>query len=90
MRWSNLNIEIENFEQTLFVCLSIKRGRRVVRRCWVKFQRRGILLIWINVGQGPIALAVDAGGGSLDIFPSSIISLLLSPSLWGTTRYRLK
>ena len=24
--------------------------------------------IWINVGQGPIALAVGAGGGCLDIF----------------------
>ena len=24
--------------------------------------------IWITVGQGPIALAVDAGGGCLDIF----------------------
>ena len=34
-------------------------------------------------------LAVDAGGGCSDIFPSSIISLL-SPCLWKTTRYRLK
>ena len=24
--------------------------------------------IWMIVGQGPIALAVDAGGGCLDIF----------------------
>ena len=24
--------------------------------------------IWISVGQGPTALAVDAGGGCLDIF----------------------
>ena len=38
-------------------------GGRVVRRCWVKFQCRGVLLIWIIVGQGPIALAVGAGGG---------------------------
>ena len=29
---------------------------------------RGVLLIWIIVGQGPIALAVGAGGGCLDIF----------------------
>ena len=37
---------------------------------------------WIVVGQGPIALAVGAGGGCLDIFLSSIISLLfLSLSL---------
>ena len=34
------------------------------------------------------ALAVGAGGGCLDIFLSSIISLL-SPYLWETTRYRL-
>ena len=33
-----------------------------------------------NSRQGPIALAVGAGGGCLDIFPSSILSLL-SPSL---------
>ena len=35
------------------------------------------------------ALAVGVDGGCLDIFLSSIISLL-SPSLWETTRYRLK
>ena len=35
------------------------------------------------------ALAVGAGGGCLDIFLSSIISLI-SPSLWETARYRLK
>ena len=42
-------------------CFSF-RGGRVVRRCWVNFQCRGVLLIWIIVGQGPIALAVGAGG----------------------------
>ena len=41
---------------------------RVVRRCWVNFQCRGVLLIWITVGQGPIVLAVGAGRGCLDIF----------------------
>ena len=65
-------------------------GGRVVRRCWVNFQCRGVLLIWIIVGQGPVALAVGAGGGCLDIF--SLISPFspLSPSLWETARYRLK
>ena len=43
-------------------------GGRVVRLSWVNFQGRGILLIWIIVGQGPIALEVGAGGGYLDIF----------------------
>ena len=36
--------------------------------CFVNFQCRGVLLIWIIVGQGPLALAVGAGGGCLDIF----------------------
>ena len=45
--------------------------------------------IWITVRQGPIALAVGAGGGGLDILLSSILSPL-SPSLWETARYRLK
>ena len=45
--------------------------------------------ILITVGQGPTALAVCAGGGCLDIFLSSILSLL-SPSLWETARYRPK
>ena len=60
------------------------------RRCWVNFQCRGVLLVWMIVGQGPIALAVGAGGGCSDI--SSLIHLFsfLSPSLWETARYRLK
>ena len=54
-------------------------GGRVVRWCWVNLQCRGVLLIWIMVGQGPIALAVGAGGGCLVIFFSSIISLFFLP-----------
>ena len=42
---------------------------RVVRWCWVNFQCRGVLLIWLIVGQEPTALAVGAGGGCLDIHP---------------------
>ena len=49
------------------------------RRCWVNFQCRGVLLVWMIVGQGPIALAVGAGGGCLDIF--SHLSFLFSFSL---------
>ena len=49
----------------------------------------GLPTILITVGQGPIALAVDAGGGDMDILLSSVLSLL-SPSLWETARYRLK
>ena len=55
------------------LCLSLNfliagGGGRVVRRCWVNIQCQGVLLIWIIVGQGPIALAVGAGGDCLDIF----------------------
>ena len=42
------------------------------------------------VGQGPIALAVDAGGSYLDIFTLLYPFSPLSPSLWETARYRLK
>ena len=46
--------------------------------------------ILITVGQGPIALAVGAGGGGLDIFTLIYPSFPLSPSLWETARYGLK
>ena len=35
--------------------------------------------ILITVGQGPTALAVCAGGGCLDFFLSSVLSLLFLP-----------
>ena len=50
-------------------------GGRVVQRYWVNFQCRGVLLTCIIVGQGPIALAVCAGGGIRLSF------LIPSPSL---------
>ena len=53
----------------------------MVQRYWVNFQCRGVLLIWIIVGQGPITLAVDADGGCLDIFFSHLSVLFPSPSL---------
>ena len=65
-------------------------GGWVVRRCWVNFQCRGVLLIWLIVGQGPTALAVDADGGCLDIFTLIYLFSPLSPPLWETVRYRLK
>ena len=66
------------------------RGGRVVRWSWVSFQCRGVLLIWITVGQGPSVLAVGAGGGCMDIFTLIYPFFPLSPSLWETARYRLK
>ena len=55
------------------------RGGRVVQWCLVNFQCRGVLLIWIIVGQGPTALAVGAGGDCSDIFLSSVTSLFFLP-----------
>ena len=58
-----------------------KVGGRVEPWCWVNFQCRGILLVWIIVGQGPTALALGAGGGCLDIFSLIYHFSLLSPTL---------
>ena len=46
--------------------------------------------IWVIVGQGPIVLAVGAGGGLFWTFFLSSIPSSLSPSVWETARYRLK
>ena len=46
--------------------------------------------IWMILGQGPIALAIGAGGGCLDIFTLLYPFSPLSPSLWEMARYRLK
>ena len=45
--------------------------------------------IWMIVGQGPMALAVGAGGVVWTFLLSSILSPL-SPSPWETAQYRLK
>ena len=56
---------------------------------WVHFQCRGVPLIWILVGQGPIALAVGAVGGRLNNFSLVFLFLFFLP-LWETARNRLK
>ena len=48
-----------------------------------KLQCRGVLLIWIIVGQGPIAIKVGAGWGCLDFFSLVYLVFCLSPSLGG-------
>ena len=55
-----------------------------------KLPEPGRPTIWMIVGQGPIALAVGAGGGCLDIFTLVYPFFPLSPSLWEAARYRLK
>ena len=83
------------FKKRLFIFFTYLKYQWVcvhekLRRCWVNFQCRGDLLIWIIVGQGPIALAIGASGVCLDIFSLSYHFSFLSPSLWETARYRLK
>ena len=63
------------------IFIAFSGGGRVVRRCWVSFQCQDILLLWITVGQEPIALAVGADGGCLDIFSLVYLFSFLSPSL---------
>ena len=46
--------------------------------------------IWITVGQGPIALAVGAGGGCMDIFSLVYHFSFFTLTLWETARYGLK
>ena len=62
----------------------------MVRWCLVNFQCRGVLLIWIRVGQGPTALAMGADGVVGTYFAVVYNFPFVSPSLWETTRYRLK
>ena len=42
----------------------------------------------IKEGQGPIVLAIGAGGGCLDIFSLIYHFSFLSPSLWEMARYK--
>ena len=74
---------ITNYPEFRRLCfrlsIFVHGGERVVRWCWVNVQSRGVLLIWILVAQGPTALAAGAGGGSFDIFLSSIISFFSLP-----------
>ena len=58
-------------------------GGRVVRRLWVNFQCRGVVLIWIIVGQRPIALAVGSGRGCWTFFLSSVCLSFLYFSIFG-------
>ena len=46
--------------------------------------------IWMTVGQGPIVLAVGAGRELFGHFTLVYPFSPRSPSLWETTRYRLK
>ena len=61
-----------------------EEGGRVVRRFWANFQfRGGRPTIWMIVGQGPIVLAVGAGGGLFGHFYSHLIFCLFFLTLFG-------
>ena len=53
----------------------------MVRWCMENLQSRSVLLIWIIVGQGSIALAVGAGGVCLNFFSLVYLFSFLSHSL---------
>ena len=55
-----------------------------------KLPVQGHPTIWKIVGQGPIALAVGAGGGIWTFFAVLCPFSPLPPSLWETALYRLK
>ena len=55
-----------------------------------KLPMPGLPTIWMIVWQGPIALAVGAGGDYLDIFTLLYLFSSHSPSLLETAQYRLK
>ena len=60
---------MNSFSETFFFNFAdMPEVGRVVQWCWVNFQCLGVLLIWIIVGQGPIACAVGAGGGWFGYF----------------------
>ena len=51
--------------------------------CWVNFQCRDVLLIWVRVGQGPTALAGGEGWGLFGHFIIYHFSFLFSLPLSG-------
>ena len=58
-----------------------------MRRCLENFQCRGKLLIWIMVGQGPIALGTGANGACIDIFFSCLSFLFPFSHSWNQKHY---
>ena len=69
---------------TAIWCLKSMRGWSGGAMVLGKLPVPGRPTIWIIVGQGPIALAVGAGGGDMDIFTLLYLFFPLSPSLWET------
>ena len=85
-----MSIFKKGYGKTFFVRSSYQLGWSGGAMVLGKLPVPGRPTILITVGQGPIALAVGAGGGCLDIFTLLCSFSALSPSLWETARYRLK
>ena len=79
--WRNCFGSVRHRRSVLRPSGFFRGGGRVERRCWVNFHCRGVLLVWMMVGQGPIVLAVGAGGVCLDIFALIYLFSFLSPCL---------
>ena len=68
---------IKSFIQSHISVLYFRSGQ-MVRWYWANF--RGILLVWIKVGQGPATFAVGSNGGCFDVcFLSSVSSHFFLP-----------
>ena len=61
----------------------------MMRWYWVNLQCRGVLLVLIMTGVGPIALAMGAGWGCLDIL-ALVYHFFFFLALSGTLKYCLK
>ena len=68
----------------IFITIKTKKSVTFFAMVLGKLPVPGRPTIWMIVGQGPIALAVGAGGGCLDIFTLLYPISPLSPSLWET------
>ena len=81
--------DVRRHKRGIFPIFSNMRGWSGGAMVLGKLPVPGHPTVLITVGQGPIALAVGAGGVVWTFLLSSILSPL-SPSLWETARYRLK
>ena len=85
--WEGIHIYFFNYYKYTHTHISFKvilagillAGKKGVVGWCEGAECRGVPLIWIIVGQGPVALAVGAGGGCLEFFLSSVLFLLFLP-----------
>ena len=81
---------VKKFQRHYSIAFNFSRGWSGGAMVLGKLPVPGRPTIWMIVGQGPIVLAVGAGGGCLDIFTFIYPFSPPSPSVWERARYRLK